>query len=236
MVSWFYLALPLWIIIVFSIYQLGKSIRGYLNGHFLLTTAQAAGLYGYFLSIILIAIGLSCIICFEYSGNIFYLTTSYILWTIAVPVFSWSALLVILSAGLNLAETRGYPEPKILSRTPAGWTPTKLGGNLKGLWLIGFVKTKLPTPFELTDPITLNTNTIVNFSNHCCSNSRDEFDLLEPSYITLQGELLGCSNSLDEFSSRREFDLSMQMDDTRHSSQVGMKQIEMSPLGTLKEV
>ncbi len=234
-VPWLYVTFPLWIIIVFSIFQLGRSIRGFFNGNFLLTTAQAVGLYGYLLSIILIAVGLSCIIYYEYSGNIFFLTSSYILWTIAVPIFSLSALLVILSAGLKLAETRGYPEPKILSRTPAGWTPTKLGGNMKGLWLIGFVKTKLPTPFQLTGPNTLNNNTIANFSNHRCSNSRDEVDFLEPSYISLQGELLGCSNSLD-VPSRRDFDLSMQIDDTRHSSQARLKQIEMSPLGVVKEV
>lgn len=86
---------------------------------------QYVALIGYYLSFFLMFS--SCII--KSAQDDFYHAKHfnnwlYISWCISLPIFVFSANIILYKEGKKLAESRGHKEPELLSKTSQGWEPT----------------------------------------------------------------------------------------------------------------
>lgn len=85
----------------------------------------------------------------------------YTCWTVAVPLAILGGKIVLYREGANLASSRGYKPPMILSRTSQGWEPLA-HGNPVWTWLFGTIE---PTQASLANLSTTSRSSIVNLGN-----------------------------------------------------------------------
>lgn len=72
-----------------------------------------------------------------------------ILWTIVVSIVTLCGMIVMNIEGRRLAVTRGFQDPKPLSRTVNGWELCTGGGQVY-LPTLGTVQRNFPTPYQVS--------------------------------------------------------------------------------------
>ena len=120
-------------------YYLSSILCDYLRGKYHFNLRQSVAFLGYFFSYILAWIGVGLTISDSYEGRTLFVSTAYVMWTISITISVCSWMLIMFCEGIKLADSRGYSQPKSLSRTTKGWDILEQNENPL-LFLLGDVK------------------------------------------------------------------------------------------------
>jgi hypothetical protein len=115
--NWLYLSIPLILALIVVAYYLFQIVVNFFRSVYLLTPAQSFCLIGYVFSFLLASIGVLLTI----EDSVFYMNYAYFFWTVAVSLVSLCGTVTLFHEGIRLAESRGYTNPRKLSRTDRGW-------------------------------------------------------------------------------------------------------------------
>jgi hypothetical protein len=115
--NWLYLSIPLILALIVVAYYLFQIVINFFRSVYLLTPLQSFCLIGYVFSFLLAGIGVGLTI----EDSVLYMNYAYVFWTVAVSMVSLCGTVTLFHEGIRLAESRGYTNPRRLSRTSRGW-------------------------------------------------------------------------------------------------------------------
>ena len=148
--SWINMLFPLYLGLLLFIFYFSQIIFKSLTGRYRLRPQQLLLLGGYSLSLCMILLGTGLTTFDSYYQQLVYVNHAYISWTIAITLAGSCSISVLYAEGIETADSRGYTQPRVLSRTSQGWDIIEVETNPL-LFLLGEVDF-LSQPSRYTPP------------------------------------------------------------------------------------
>lgn len=136
---WYTLSIPLITTLLITGYYLSFILYDYLRAKYHFNLRQSVAFIGYLFSYVLTWIGVGLTVSDSYEGRSLFVSTAYFMWTISITIAVCSWMLIMFYEGIKLADSRGYSQPRPLSRTAHGWDILERNDNPL-LFILGDVK------------------------------------------------------------------------------------------------